>query len=96
MARRTADASGEQIQKAFWELDARWDEWAERGLEIRSLTVRPPKHEGLDWTLVIRASVEGQKCVAFLDADHPERLFIKLVGNIQAGTLKWREDQYAD
>jgi hypothetical protein len=88
--------AAKDLQTAFWTLEDRWDEWAERGLELRSVTLRPPKGPGLDWSLVIRAVVEGHRVVCFLDAERPERLFTKLVGSVQAGTLKWLEDKYGD
>lgn len=96
MARYDESKAAKNLQTAFWTLEDRWSEWAERGLELRSLTVRPPREEGLDWSMVIRANVEGKAAVGFLDADRPERLFTKLVGSIHAGTIKWLEDKYAD
>lgn len=86
--------AAEGLLTAFWTLEDDWATWAEKGLTLKSITIRPPKGEGMDWTMVIRADVEGEPVVAFLDAYRPERLVPKLVGNIHAGTLKWKEDQY--
>lgn len=94
-ARYDENKAAAVLQTAFWTLEDRYWEWGERGLGLKSLTVRPPKEPGLDWTMVVRADVDGEAVIAFLDAERPERLFSKLVGSIAAGSLKWREDQYA-
>jgi hypothetical protein len=95
-ARYDSSKAAEGLLTAFWLLEDRFEEWAQKGLVLKSMTVRPPKSEGLDWSMVIRADVEGTAVVTFLDADRPERLFPKMVGSIQAGTLKWKEDEYGN
>lgn len=74
--------------------DAEVAAYAKEGIAITGFSVRCPEHEGLDYFMVVRASTEGQKMVAFRDGEDLVALLRGFLRALKARNLKWRQDEY--
>jgi hypothetical protein len=67
----------------------------ENGFRIVRLSVRMPTVDKSDYLItVVAQTAEGQQ-VGFVGGDTLATALVALAGQLQAGSLKWREDQYA-
>lgn len=80
---------------AFMELGLRWEQWAERGVLVLSLTLRSPKEDGGDWLVVIRAQQDGVPVVSFTSGNTPTAALESSLNRLSNGTAKWRDDEYS-
>lgn len=63
---------------------------------LGSLTIRPPSVDGGDWLCVCRMSVEGRPHVGFISGHDVASCLRSLVSKLENGSMKWREDEYAN
>lgn len=62
---------------------------------VTGMTLKCPNMEKPRWLAVVRAHGPDGSVVAFHEADTYRELVVTLVARAAAGTLKWKEDQYA-
>lgn len=97
---RGTDDEDRETRKA--QMFVRSLEWFDRevglyeaeGITITGFSVRLPKFEGDDYFLVVRATADGEKMVAFRDGEDLVGLLRGLLRAVKAQTLKFREDKY--
>lgn len=71
-------------------------QYTEDGTELLSFTVRLPEVKNGEYLLIARMKVDGQRCVAFRSSDWFAELLSGFIRAIRNGSLKLREDRYAD
>jgi hypothetical protein len=89
-----ATSKSNALFKAVYNLRS-WMSWEkpERGC-IMQFTFQSPAHTGRKWRMIVKGGSElGEHGVAFIEADAPEDLLIRLNAGLSDGTLKWREDK---
>lgn len=71
------------------------DLWSEDYV-LLGFSVRMPRSDGDEFFMVVRASKDGKRFVAFRSADHLSELLVGLKRAAHHRTLKFREDRYAE
>lgn len=72
------------------------EEMNEAGLVLIAIKLYPARAGGVDWTCVVSAFVEGVRSVAFVSSPRPEDVLRVVAAGLANGSLKWREDKYAN
>lgn len=65
------------------------------GLAIRGMSVRIPGYDRADYLVVVRADAEAGPVVCFISSDTLGDVIRKTVAQLENGSAKWREDEYA-
>jgi hypothetical protein len=63
--------------------------------KLGSLTIRPPKEEGGEFLVIIRASLEGRAFVGFTSGYDIGAALRLAIARVENGSMSWKEDQYA-
>lgn len=95
---RRSDAAfhelGQRLYGSLLGLADAVERWAERGVDLRSFTVRPPKEDGGEWLVVARIRKEGEPMVGFTSGGDPAGALQTALNRMYNGSMDWRRDEY--
>lgn len=66
------------------------------GTDIMGMTVRTPTYERPEYLVILKASREGERFVAFASADTFAEAIRTAAAQLENGTVKWKEDRYGN
>lgn len=76
-------------------LDENLDKLDAKGVSFDGLTCKAPNEGRSDWLLTIRATVNGEKVIAFMSGYTLAEALDKALRDFAAGKLRWKVDSYA-
>lgn len=71
------------------------DNLADGGAVIRELRVQCPGHKRNDYLVVVKADTSEGAVIGFCGGDTLHEALRNLVGRLQSGTFRWKDDEYA-
>jgi len=95
MASRRRLDSTQAVGIAMDTLDENLDKLDAKGVSFDGMTCKAPTPDRSDWMVTIRATVNGEKVVAFMSGYKLSQAVDKALRDFAAGKLKWRVDDYA-
>lgn len=72
-----------------------WDDYEQEACELTQLRVIFPGIVGGEYRVVLKATMNGEKFVAFHNAPTLLEALVGLVNRLENRSLKFKEDQYA-
>lgn len=85
----------EAVGRAVCQLDRAMQGYRSLEADVLGLTIRGPQAEGGETLITVRAVLQdGQRVVGFVTASSAADGLKALEGRLEAGQMKWREDQY--
>lgn len=97
MARNPADETlDERVIKAVMTFEHTTRKYSEDGMTLLSFTVRLPEVQGGEYLLIARVQNGTERLVCFRSGDFLAEVLAGFIRALQYGTLKLREDRYAD
>jgi len=85
-----------RVWEALFRLTHMSERLERQDIILGSITLRPPSGDGSDWLSVCRVSLEGRPHVGFVSGSDVAAVLQSVVNMLENGTMKWREDQYAN
>jgi hypothetical protein len=92
--RRRVD-SVQSVGMAMQALDENLDKLDGKGVSFDGVTCKAPTADRSDWLLTIRATVNGEKVIAFMSGYTLAEAMDKGLRDFAAGKLRWKVDSYA-
>lgn len=81
--------------ETLWRFDNIWQEYFDGDYHLVSVRVIFPGLVGGEFKAVLKVEYQGQKLVAFHNAETLVETLVGLLNRLENRTLKFKEDQYA-
>lgn len=95
MAGRRRTDSTQGVGMAMDALDENLDKLDAKGVSFDGMTCKAPTENRSDWMITIRATVNGEKVVAFMSGYKLSEAADRALRDFASGKLKWKVDDYA-